>query len=45
MNEGGWGTFQPNRKESAHLKKITKGKVAKKMGLNSNIKKFWEKKN
>ena len=37
MKEGGWGTFQPDSKESVHLEKITKSKAAKKVGLKSNI--------
>ena len=36
--EGRWlGIFQPDRRESAHLEKMTKDKAAKKMGLNSGI--------
>ena len=37
-HEGRWlGIFQLDRRESAHLEKMTKDKVAKKMGLNSGI--------
>ena len=31
------GIFQPDRRESAHLEKMTKDKAAKKMGLKSGI--------
>ena len=37
-HEGGWlGIFQPDREESAHLEKMTKGEAAKKVGLKRRI--------
>jgi len=37
-HEGKWlGIFHPDRREFAHLEKITKGKAAKKVDLKSGI--------
>ena len=37
-HEGRWlGIFQPDKEESAHLEKMTKSEVAKKVGLISSI--------
>ena len=37
-HEGRWlRIFQPDRKKSAYLEKMTKGKAAKKVGLKSSI--------
>ena len=36
-HEKGFGIFQSNRRKSAHLEKMTKGKKAKKVGLKSGV--------